>query len=69
MTTPPCPVIEKALLDHLKAVFPEKVPEHEVSLFAVGSLSGEQRVIRTLEARFRDQQNTKANLTNVLKQT
>jgi hypothetical protein len=70
MTTasvPPCPTIEKALLDYLKAVFPATVPEHEASQWNLGALSGNRQVIMNLEARFAQQQ--KATSPHVFKQT
>lgn len=67
MKTPPCPVIEKALLDYLEAVFPGKIPDHEISLHGYGVLRGEQRVLEALRGRYRDQ-NRKTS-PDVLQQT
>jgi hypothetical protein len=63
MATPPCPPIDKALIDFLKGLIPDRLPDMQVTEWEMGKLTGEQRVIRVLEARYNDQQ--KRSPTNV----
>lgn len=60
MQTPPCPPLDKALLDHLKAAFRTEieVPRTECSLWEVGSRAGKQYVLDYLGRKLQEQERT-----------
>lgn len=70
MKTPPCPPIDKALLDHLNALYRQEieVPQKETSGWDIGERAGKKHVLAYLERKYREQ-NKQAPVPNVLQQT
>ena len=64
--TPPCPHIDKALLDHLAGCFRSaiEIPTQETSAWDIGARSGRKAVLAYLERRYLEQKENPE--TNVL---
>lgn len=66
MSIPPCPALDQSLIDHLKGVFPDKVPPTEKTPFEYGQIRGNQQTIEYLQKVLREQEASKG-ARNVLK--